>query len=35
LIAESIHERVPVYRIGINEDWRKGVRVLLRERLNG
>ena len=35
LIAESIHGRVPVYRIGINEDWRKGVRVLLRERLNG
>ena len=35
LIAASIHERVPVYRIGINEDWRRGVRVLLRERLNG
>jgi hypothetical protein len=35
LIAGSIHERVPVYRIGINEDWRQGVRVLLRERLNG
>ena len=35
LIAASIHERVPVYRIGINEDWRRGVKVLLRERLNG
>ncbi len=35
LVAASIHERVPVYRIGINEDWRGGVRVLLRERLNG
>ncbi|HLF83371.1 MAG TPA: hypothetical protein VI837_04275 [Blastocatellia bacterium] len=34
LIAGSIHERVPVYRIGINEDWRSGVRVLLREKLN-
>ena len=34
LIAGSIHERVPVYRIGINEDWRRGVRVLLRERMN-
>ena len=34
LIAASIHERVPVSRIGINEDWRRGVRVLLRERLN-
>jgi len=35
LLAASIHERVPVYRIGINEDWRRGLRVLLRERLNG
>jgi len=34
LIAASIHERVPMYRIGINEDWRRGVKVLLRERLN-
>jgi hypothetical protein len=34
LVAASIHERVPVYRIGINEDWRSGVRVLLRERVN-
>jgi hypothetical protein len=35
LIAGSIHPRVPVYRVGINEDWRSGVRVLLREKLNG
>jgi hypothetical protein len=34
LVASSIDQRVPLYRIGINEDWRKGVRVLLRERLN-
>lgn len=34
LLAGSIHERVPVYRIGINEEWRSGVKVLLRERLN-
>lgn len=34
LVASSIDKRVPMYRIGINEDWRKGVRVLLRERLN-
>jgi hypothetical protein len=34
LIAGSIHERVPVYRVGLNEDWRREVRVLLRERLN-
>lgn len=34
LIASSIVERVPVYRVGINEDWRAGVRVLLTERVN-
>ncbi|HSE36863.1 MAG TPA: hypothetical protein VLG74_06125 [Blastocatellia bacterium] len=34
LITASIHPRVPVYRIGVNEDWRNGVKVLLRERLN-
>jgi hypothetical protein len=34
LIARSIAKRVPVYRIGINEDWRSGVRVRLMERLN-
>jgi hypothetical protein len=33
-IAASIHPRVPVYRIGVNEDWRNGVKVLLREKLN-
>jgi hypothetical protein len=34
LIAGAISPRVPVYRIGINEDWRSRVRVLLSERLN-
>jgi len=34
LIAGSISERVPLYRIGINDDWRAGVQVLLRERVN-
>jgi hypothetical protein len=34
LIAGCISERIPVYRIGINDDWRAGVRVLLREKLN-
>ena len=34
LIASSVVERVPIYRIGINEDWRAGVRVMLTERLN-
>lgn len=35
LVAGSIHERVPVYRIGLNEDWRRELKVLVRERLNG
>jgi hypothetical protein len=35
LIARSIANSAPVYRIGINEDWRSGVRVRLAERLNG
>lgn len=34
LIAGSVESRVPLYRIGINDDWRSGVRVLLAERLN-
>jgi hypothetical protein len=34
LLASQLSERVPVYRIGINEDWRAGVRALLTERLN-
>ncbi|PYP82875.1 MAG: hypothetical protein DMF61_25100 [Blastocatellia bacterium AA13] len=34
LIAESIRSAVPVYKIGINERWRGGVRVLLVEKLN-
>lgn len=34
LIAGAISGRVPVYRVGINTDWRAGIRVLLKERLN-
>lgn len=34
LLAGRISARVPVYRVGINEDWRNGVKVLLREKLN-
>jgi hypothetical protein len=34
LIAGSISEPVQIYRIGINDDWRAGVRALLHERLN-
>ncbi|MGH9825889.1 MAG: hypothetical protein ACREDR_21885 [Blastocatellia bacterium] len=34
LVAASISDNIPLYRIGINNDWRSGVRVLLREKLN-
>jgi hypothetical protein len=34
LLAGKIAASVPVYRIGINEGWRKSLRVLLSERLN-
>jgi hypothetical protein len=34
LLAGAIAARAPVYRIGINEDWRRELRVLLSERLN-
>jgi hypothetical protein len=33
-IGGKIANQVPVYRIGINEDWRTQLRVLLSERLN-
>lgn len=35
LIASTIAGDVPVTRIGINDDWRDSVRVLLSERMNG
>lgn len=35
LISSCISPDVPAYRIGINEDWRNGIKVLLHERLNG
>jgi len=34
VVARWIDPRVPVYKIGIAEDWRKGVRVIFRERAN-
>lgn len=34
LLGSFIAPHVPLYRVGINEDWRHGVRVLFRERLN-
>jgi hypothetical protein len=35
MIAGAINDAVQVTRIGINDDWRNGVKVLLTERLNG
>jgi hypothetical protein len=34
MLAAAISSKIPVYRIGINEDWRSAIRVLLHERLN-
>jgi len=34
LISSWISHSTPAFRIGINEDWRNGVRVLLTEKLN-
>jgi len=34
LVARWIDPRIPVYKIGIAEDWRRGVRVLYRARAN-
>ena len=33
-LAGKISHQAPVYRIGINEDWRRQLRVLVSERLN-
>lgn len=33
-VARWIDRRVPVYKIGIAEEWRKGVRVVFRKRAN-
>jgi hypothetical protein len=35
LVASWIDRRVPHYKVGISDDWRKGVRVVLRRRANG
>lgn len=35
LVTRWIDASVPVYKIGIAEDWRRGVRVVYRERING
>jgi hypothetical protein len=33
-IAGSIDSRVPIYRIAINDNWREGLKVFSRERMN-
>ncbi len=34
-LAKTIAPDIEIYRFDINEDWRKGVRVVRRERVNG
>ena len=34
LLARAISPRVEVYRLGLNAEWRRNVRVLVRERVN-
>ncbi len=34
IIAGALSPRIPIQRISINEDWRMGIKVLRRERLN-
>ncbi|MBI4470353.1 MAG: hypothetical protein HY650_13635 [Acidobacteria bacterium] len=34
VVSRAIDPEVPVYRISLNEDWRSGVKVLKRDRLN-
>lgn len=35
LVASWIDRRVPVYKVGINDQWRQGIKVLLKERIHG
>jgi hypothetical protein len=34
LLAHSIDTRVPIWRIGLNDNWRSGIKVLCRERID-
>jgi hypothetical protein len=34
ILARAISPRVDVYRLGLNDEWRRKVRVLVRERIN-
>lgn len=33
-LAQSLRTEIELYRFGLNEDWRRGVRVIRRERMN-
>jgi hypothetical protein len=35
LVAGWIDRGVPVYKVGINDHWRQGIKVLLKERIHG
>lgn len=35
LAASWIDRRVPVYKVGINDQWRQGIKVLFKERIHG
>jgi len=35
LVAHWIDRRAPVYKIGINDHWRQGIKVLFKERIHG
>jgi hypothetical protein len=35
LVARWIDRRVPAYKVGINDNWREGVKVLVKERVHG
>jgi len=34
LVASWIAPRVPAYKVGINDNWRQGIKVLLKERIH-
>lgn len=35
VVARWMDSRVPVYKVGINDTWRQGIQVLLKERIHG
>jgi hypothetical protein len=35
LVASWMARRVPAYKVGINDNWRQGIKVLVKERIHG